>query len=241
MNVLADLTKSIEFYYKQKDAIENNLNVEKEITTSENDIKSLDNSLKLINKSIIKLNTDLISTRKDEEEFKANITKIKEYESLQKAYEFYTLAVSRDGIPFELISQAVPVIEKEVNSILHQISDFTVSIQTDGKNVMTYIVYNNKTWPLEMCSGMEKFISSIAIRVALINISNLPKTTGFILDEGWGVLDSNNLAAVNPLLHYLKSQFDFILIISHLDAMRDSVEYLIEITKMDGVSHIEYK
>ena len=46
---------------------------------------------------------------------------------------------------------------------------------------------------LELTSGMEKFISSLAIRVALINVSNLPRPNFLAIDEGFGTLDSENL------------------------------------------------
>ena len=40
--------------------------------------------------------------------------------------------------------------------------------------------------PLELSSGMERFISSLAIRVGLMNVSNLPRTNFLAIDEGWG-------------------------------------------------------
>jgi hypothetical protein len=43
------------------------------------------------------------------------------------------------------------------------------------------------------------------------------------------------------MFDYLKTQFDFINIISHLDAMRDIVDTLVEIKKVDGFSQIQYK
>jgi DNA repair exonuclease SbcCD ATPase subunit len=147
-------------------------------------------------------------------------------------------AVSRDGIPFELISQAVPIIEKEVNTILSQIVEFGVNIQTDGKNVVTNIVYSDKSWPLELASGLEKFLTSLVIRVALINISNLPRPNFIAIDEGFGCADADNLSSMNSLFSILKSSFDFMLIISHLDSMKDMVDHTIEIKKENGFSKI---
>ena len=172
--------------------------------------------------------------------YEQNVEKIKELEKQNKAYEYYVQSVSRDGIQFELISQAVPVIEKEVNEILHQIVEFGVNIQTDGKNITTYITYPNKKWPLELASGLEKFLTGLAIRVALINISNLPRPNFFAVDEGWGSMDANNISYVGALFSYLKTQFDFILIISHIDSIKDFVDGSMEITKINGFSHIEY-
>jgi DNA repair protein SbcC/Rad50 len=93
---------------------------------------------------------------------------------------------------------------------------------------------------LELGSGMEKFISSLAIRVALINISNLPRPNFIIFDEGWGTLDSNHISEVKLLFDFLKNHFDFVLIISHIDSIKDLVDNLLEITKNSGFSQIKY-
>ena len=84
--------------------------------------------------------------------------------------------MGRDGVSYELIQKALPMIEGEVNNILGQIVDFGIQLEMDGKNVNAFIVYDDQKWGLEMCSGMERFISSLAIRIALINVCNLPDT-----------------------------------------------------------------
>ena len=111
----------------------------------------------------------------------------------------------------------------------------------DGKNINTHLVYDNDNlWPLELSSGMERFISSLAIRVGLINVSNLPRSNFLAIDEGWGTMDSDNLNSVYQLFQYLKSQFQFTLIVSHIDTMRDAVDSLVEITKYKNYSSIKY-
>ena len=91
-----------------------------------------------------------------------------------------------------------------------------------------------------MCSGMERFISSIAMRVALINVSSLPRSNFLVIDEGWGSLDGDNISSVFNFFTYLKGQFEFILVISHLDVMRDMVDEIIEIQKEGSFSKIKY-
>jgi DNA repair exonuclease SbcCD ATPase subunit len=114
--------------------------------------------------------------------------------------------------------------------------------QLDGKNINTYIVYSEeKTWPLELTSGMEKFISSLAIRTALVNVSNLPRPNFLAIDEGLGNLDSENLNSLFMLFTFLKSQFDLLMIISHLDSVRDVVDNLIDIKKVAGFSKITHE
>jgi exonuclease SbcC len=84
-------------------------------------------------------------------------------------------------------------------------------------------------WALELGSGMEKFVSSLAIRAALIDVSNLPRPNFLAIDEGFGNLDSENMNSVYQLFEYLKTSFDFIFVISHIDVMRDTVDDLMEI------------
>ena len=133
------------------------------------------------------------------------------------------------------------VVEKGTNNVLNQIVDFNMVLQTDGKNINGYIIYDEDNfWPLELTSGMERFLSSLAIRTALINISSLPRPNFLAIDEGFGVLDSNNLNSMFNLFEYLKTQFSFMLVISHIDSMKDVVDKLIEITKTNGNSKIYY-
>ena len=109
------------------------------------------------------------------------------------------------------------------------------------KVIDTHIVYDDdNVWPLELSSGMERFISSLAIRVALINVSNLPRSNFLAIDEGWGTMDSDNLNSVYSLFQYLKSQFQFTLIVSHIDSMRDAVDTLLEIKKEKNYSNIMF-
>ena len=169
------------------------------------------------------------------------LNNLKELEDSYEAYKLYTNIINRDGIPYEIITKTLPEIEKEVNNILQQLVEFSITLQTDGKNIMTNIVYDDKRWPLEMASGMEKFVSGLAIRVSLINISNLPRPNIICIDEGWGTLDQSNISSVGNLFTYLKHQFDFIWVISHLDSIKDSVDVLLEITKENGFSKIVYK
>jgi DNA repair exonuclease SbcCD ATPase subunit len=85
---------------------------------------------------------------------------------------------------------------------------------------------------------MERFMSSLAIRIALIKITNLPKPDFIAIDEGLGVLDSGNLNSMHTLFTYMKDIFRFNLVISHIDVIRDMVDNIITIDRKDDLSHI---
>ena len=50
-----------------------------------------------------------------------------------------------------------------------------------------------------------------------------------------GTTDSENLNSVYNLFQFLKSQFKFTMIISHIDTMRDAVDTLLDIKKVDDL------
>jgi DNA repair exonuclease SbcCD ATPase subunit len=163
----------------------------------------------------------------------------KQLETEYKAFEYYLDSVKRDGVPYELIAMAMPKIESEINNVLNQVVDFNMVLQSDGKNINGYIIYDDENfWPLELTSGMERFISSLAIRIALINVSALPRPNFIAIDEGWGSLDAEHIASVVNLFDYFRTKFDFSIIISHVDTMRDMVDNLIEVNKIDKFSQI---
>ena len=51
-----------------------------------------------------------------------------------------------------------------------------------------------------------------------------------IIDEGFGTLDETNVEACNRLLTSLKKWFKNILVITHVDSVKDAVDNTLEIT-----------
>ena len=101
-----------------------------------------------------------------------------------------------------------------------------------------YINYGDSRRIIECCSGMEKMMASIATRVALTNVSALPKANMLIIDEGFGALDSTNVEACSRFLESLKKWFHCVLIISHVDAIKDSVDNFVEISRKGLDSYV---
>jgi len=237
---LVSLNKDVEDYNKQMEIIESNRYVQTAIDQLKMELKNLDFKIDQKNKNIITMSGRMGYLQNTIKETADAIEKIKLLEKKLESYTLYIKAVNRDGLPYMVISNTVPEVEREVNNILNQMVEFHLSIETDGKNVTPYIVYDDKKWPIEMASGFERFISSLAIRVALINISNLPRPNFLVVDEGFGVIDSNNMASVQTLLQFLKVNFDFLVVVSHLDVMRDMVDKHIEVKKDNGFSSVNF-
>jgi len=236
---LKGIERDIEKYHKNKETIKANekinasiekLKMEKvsiklELDGSQTDIQQAYSNVSITSQNIANITT--------------TISDAHELELRLKSYEFYLDAIRRDGIPYEIIAETLPYLEEEINNTLSQIVNFEIEFDVDGKNILSYIKYGqDDRWPLELTSGMEKFISSLAIRVALIKISNLPRPNFLAIDEGFGNLDSENINSISMLFDYLKTEFDFVVIISHIDIMKDMVDGLIEISRSKGLSQV---
>jgi exonuclease SbcC len=159
-----------------------------------------------------------------------------------RAYELITLAFSRRGIPSIITRSQLPIINAEIAKILHGIVDFTVEMESDDESDSSevYINYGDSRRIIELGSGMEKMVASVAIRVALINVSSLPKTDMFVIDEGFGALDDAGVEACNRLLMSLKRYFKAVVVITHVEGVKDAADLVIEVTKNEKDARVTY-
>ena len=237
---IEEVEKKIEIYRKNSEQIKKNQDIRAQVKVLEYGLDAENRRLSRCQDELTKIKTSVAVCENKIQTIKDSIERLQDLQDDYSAYEYYMEAVKRNGVPYELISSVLPVLENEVNSILSQIVEFNLKFEVDGKNINTFIDYESGRWPLEMTSGMEKFVSSLAIRTSLIGISNLPRPNFLAIDEGFGNLDSDNLNSMFMLFDYLKSTFDFILIISHLDSMRDIMDTLININKVNSFSKVTY-
>lgn len=163
---------------------------------------------------------------------------------LQKVriHELISQAFSKKGIPLLVTKSQLPIINQEVTNILQGIVDFTIELESDEDTdtLEIYIDYGDSKRIIELCSGMEKTLAALALRVAMINVSSLPKSDFFIIDEGFGTLDSAGVESVNRLLLGLKKYFKTLVIITHVDGIKDSADFILEITKNEKDSKLEF-
>ena len=91
-----------------------------------------------------------------------------------------------------------------------------------------------------MGSGAEKMIASTGIRLALLSVSSLPKGNIIILDEPATELDESNMEGFIRILDLMKSYYKTVLLISHLDTLKDCADVQIIIDKdKEGYAHVE--
>ena len=205
----------------------------KKIEGIEQSIKKSDALRMSLSERIGQGKTRLQQLTKEKSDYEATLEQWRVYDAL-------LTATNKRGIPLHILNSRLPKINAEIGKILGDSTNFTINLEApvDSNEMSIYIDYGDSRRPIECASGMEKMLSSLAIRVALINISMLPKSDILIIDEGFGALDDTNVEACSRLLQSLKNYFKSIFIISHVEAVKDGVDNLIEITKKGKDAHV---
>ena len=178
------------------------------------------------------------------EQIKKDLKEGKELEKKLRISELYRSALKQ--LPYILLNKIQPILEKKVNDLLSIITDFTIKFDISDGKIDIYLdrnIYKDKTRNIIInnASGFERFIASLAIRLALLELSNLPKINFMAIDEGWSSFDTHNINNVGTILEYLTSKFDFILTISHLIQIKEHCDIQLNLKKDDrGFSKIVY-
>jgi DNA repair exonuclease SbcCD ATPase subunit/DNA repair exonuclease SbcCD nuclease subunit len=194
--------------------------------------RNLDSRSKIVNRKIGSLEQKIENLREQQTE----LTRLQEEYS---AYDLYSKCMHSNGIAYDIIKSKLPAINEEITKFLMNIVEFDVYFEDEGKKLNIYIQHPEQDpRPLEMGSGAEKTIAAMAIRLALLSVSNLPKGDIFILDEPGTALDEENMEGFTRMLEMIKSHFKTVLLISHLEALKDCVDKQISIEQKDGYAFV---
>jgi len=230
----------IEHYYKNQEAYDNLESLQRDLRAIKLTVSKKQEELEKCNKKIMILMSEEGSTRRLIEEAKEHIKQIDDAEKEFIAYDLYIQAMHANGVSYQVIKSMLPIINKEISSVLNTIVDFEVFFDNVDNKLEIYIKHPKyDPRPLSMGSGAEKTIASMAIRLALISVTNLPKSELFILDEPATALDQDHMEGFIRLLQMIKSQFKTVLLISHLESLKDIVDKTIDIQKADGFAKVK--
>jgi exonuclease SbcC len=156
------------------------------------------------------------------------------------AYDLFMRCMHTNGISYDVIKKKLPVVNSEISKILANVVDFEVFFESEGNKLDIFIKHPKyEARPIEMGSGAEKTIAAMAIRLALLSVSSLPKGSIFILDEPATALDAENLEGFVRILDMVKNYYQTVLLISHVDSLKDIADMTIEIDKIDGYACVE--
>ena len=210
---------------KRNDLVQSRTKVKSRLTRCEEEIKKItkhQGTLETELTEIIREDVELSSAQKD-----------------YSAYDLYKKAMGSNGVSLDIIKKELPVINDEIAKILANVVSFEVFLENEEKQLKVLIKHPSfEPRPLEMGSGAEKAIASMAIRLAFINVSSLPIGDVFILDEPGTALDEENMEGFIRILELVKSHFKNVILISHLDSLKDSVDLQISIEKKDKFAFV---
>jgi DNA repair protein SbcC/Rad50 len=164
------------------------------------------------------------------------------YKQLERAF-------SKDGVPALLIEQALPQIESKANEILDRLSGGNMSVtfvtqaaykekgRQDLKETLDIQIRDSfGTRDYELFSGGEAFRVNFAIRLALSEV--LAQRAGarlrtLVIDEGFGSQDALGRQRLIEAINLVQGDFAKILVITHIDELKDAFPNRIEVEKTD--------
>jgi len=242
-NNIGILQREIARYELNSKKIEENTFNNKKIKHERINKESLKIDLEFIDTKINKIRTEIIVNETKITQIKEQFEQMEKVEKEFKAYSLYLEAIHHKGVPYTILLKMLPRINYEINKILSNVVPFNIVIENpdeeEKKTLEVWIEYpNEEKRLLNLGSGMEKVVSAIAIRAALMSISNLPRFNIFLIDEGFGALDPENLSASHSMFTYLCNIFDNVIIITHIDSLKDIVDCTIDVKRDDeGASY----
>jgi len=234
------LENKIQNYYKNEEtAIKlKELNDNKNVLLT--DKTKLAKKLAECEASILKLHREYGSLEQKYTDLEASKAEMLKLRDEYAAIAMFEKAMHSNGISYDIIRKKLPVINEEIAKILSNIVSFEIFFEDDGKKLDILIKHPKyDARPLELCSGAEKSLAAMAIRLALTKLTTLPVSSLFILDEPATALDEENMEGFMRIIDMLKSQFKTIILISHLPELKDVADLQITIDNIDGYAHVE--
>ena len=237
---IEEIKAKIAHYYENQEAYENLESLQRDFRAINTTIDKKQKDVKLCNKKVLSLMSEEGATRRQIDEAREKIQQVEDAEKDYIAYDLFIQSMHANGVSYQVIKSMLPIINAEISNILNTLVNFEVFFDNVGDKLEIYIKHPKyDPRPLSMGSGAEKTIASMAIRLALISVTNLPKSELFILDEPATALDEEHMEGFIRLLQMIKGQFKTVLLISHLESLKDIVDMTIDIQKVDGYAKVK--
>lgn len=169
----------------------------------------------------------------------------------KEAYQALVTAFGKKGVQALIIENAIPEIQDEANRLLARMTDNAMQViietirdkKTGGtaETLDIRISDDMGTRAYELYSGGEAFRVNFTLRIALSKL--LARRAGarlqtLIIDEGFGTQDARGREKLTEAIDSIKDDFEKILVITHIDELKDAFPTRIEITKDEHGSQI---
>ena len=191
------------------------------------------------------LSARLEQARLDREALKEYRKQQAEARTDRTLYGHLKTAFGRNGIPSLIIESALPEIEERTNILLDQLTEGRMNVRletlkdkkTGGtKETLEIIITDDQgiARPYETYSGGEAFRINFSLRIALAQL--LADRSGvrirtLVVDEGFGTQDSQGIQNLVEAIQAIQNDFDKIIVITHLDQIKDIFPVRIEVEK----------
>ncbi len=185
------------------------------------------------------------------DELKESRERLSALQEEQGIYQELVNAFGRQGIQAMLIETVVPRLEEQANLLLGRMTDNRMHVKLEtqrvrrsgpnsgpgGDPIETLQINVSDELGLrsyEMYSGGEAFRVNLALRIALSKVlsqrTGAPLPTLFI-DEGFGTQDTAGRERILDVISSIEDDFDKIIVITHLDDLKDMFPVRIEVQK----------
>ena len=238
-NAVLELNDKKLAYEQNREAIENLEKLLNDKSKFENEIKNISKTVEINKSDVLELYKKVGSYEQQLENILAQQEEFMKLQTEFSAYDLFMRCMHSNGIAYDVIKKKMPVINQEIAKVLANIVDFEIFFDSSGNKFDIFIKHPSyDERPIEMASGAEKTMAAMAIRLALLSVSSLPKSDLFILDEPGTALDEENMEGFIRILELIKVYFKNVLLISHLDSLKDCVDMQIVIEKKDGYAKV---
>ncbi|UCH33426.1 MAG: hypothetical protein JSV65_12695 [Armatimonadota bacterium] len=172
-------------------------------------------------------------------------------ESDRVVYGELAEAFGRQGVQALAIETVVPQLAEDANELLGRMTEGRMRVdlvtqreRADGGAAETldiHIADELGTRRYELYSGGEAFRVDFAVRVALARL--LARRAGaklqtLVVDEGFGTQDAQSRDRLVECVNAIQDDFEKVLIITHIEELKDAFQERIEVTKDEAGSHI---
>lgn len=242
------LKQSIEGELQQKRVLSNGLeqysNLADEIKQTQSEYDHLNGELKKVQEAMGRVKEKLARCNELEVKKEEKTRQLQEALEQAKIYSELAEAFGKKGIQALLIETAVPDIELEADKLLSRMTDNRMHIKIEtqratkkgeiSETLDINISDELGTRNYEMFSGGEAFRINFAIRIALSRL--LAKRAGaplptLIIDEGFGTQDNTGVEKLKEVINSIQDDFEKILVITHIDELKDAFTSRIDIIK----------
>lgn len=238
-NTLAKLREKLEYFEENREAILNAADLHKQKKSIVKQIETARIKRQRCQEELLVLHKQEGSLQARLDEIQNKRTEIDKTRKEYSVYELFMKCMHPNGIAFQVIKNKLPVINEAIDEVLANVVDFNIYFEDNGRKLEIFLQHKGQdARPLELGSGAEKTLAAMAIRIAILNVSNAPTSDIFVMDEPGTALDANNMEGFTRILDILKGHFKTTLLITHIDGLKDSVQKVITVDKYDGRAHI---